>query len=381
MGYYIRELKNKISHPNWKVQFITYKKSEATSTKTKRPRREWDVKKNRWESLGFIESMTIEQSQARAKQLNAKLESRRQEEKRHKIEEEQLLLKQKFTASIPEIYKDEFELKYLTGRFQDAGWKKRFLTGWRASQKMLIEVGHDPSEWFENKYLFYDYLYKKQFSFSYIKKILSITNIWGFFLSRRLGQRFSRIPTPRGTERARLIEAYYEKSGGRSNCSDPITPELLENAKMNFKPQQYNWLYISVWLGLRPMEIDQLKEDKYVRLQSDIHGNPILWVYQTKLTSVPPRNRWKLIPIIFKEQLEALTIIKNKDMTRPHVKRIRKIFGGHTTLYGGRKGFTDLMLGQQQDFIHISQWMGHSTIERTWRSYKSRKITHYREVG
>ena len=30
MGYYIRELKNKLTAPRWKVQFITYKKEDTS---------------------------------------------------------------------------------------------------------------------------------------------------------------------------------------------------------------------------------------------------------------------------------------------------------------------------------------------------------------
>lgn len=116
---------------------------------------------------------------------------------------------------------------------------------------------------------------------------------------------------------------------------------------------------------------------RLTRLQKDLNGKLILWVYQTKLVSVPPRYRWKLIPVIFKEQEEAMKIVQEGKFERPLVKTVRRYFGAYTTLYGGRKGFTDLMLAQQQEFVHISQWMGHSSIERTWRNYKSRLIVHH----
>jgi hypothetical protein len=47
-------------------------------------------------------------------------------------------------------------------------------------------------------------------------------------------------------------------------------------------------------------------------------------------------------------------------------------------LYGGRKGFVDLMLSKEQTFENISVWMGHSTLDRTWRSYKQRRKFHLR---
>ncbi len=125
------------------------------------------------------------------------------------------------------------------------------------------------------------------------------------------------------------------------------------------------------------MEIDQLHNKDLYRLQKLGGNSALLWVFQTKLISVPPRYRWKLIPLVFEGQANAVKIIESGSFKRPLNKSVRHHFGKHTTLYGGRKGFTDLMLDHQQQLENISQWMGHSSIERTWRSYKSRRITHY----
>lgn len=376
MGYYVRQTKNKRLTPNWKVQFISYKKQDCV-TDAKKPRKEWNIPRQRWLPLGFHESMSFEQAQARAKQINAQLEIKRQEELRRKIELEYDTLKTQCNAAVPEIYKTEFELKFISRPHHTKSSKKRFYTSWSATQRMLQEIPIDPFDWFENNHLFYDYFFRKQFSFSYIKKVLLVTNLWGQFLSRRLGQTFVRVPIPRGTERARLLEAYLQKRGDRPLQSDPITPIKLEKAKPKLRTIQYNWLYLSVWFGLRPQEVDQLKDDRFVRLQRDLNGTLILWIYQTKLMAVSPRHRWKLIPIIFREQKLGLKIIRDKFFERPRIRTVKRHFGFRTTLYGGRKGFTDLMLAHEQNFIHISQWMGHSSIDRTWRSYKSRRIVHY----
>lgn len=40
MGYYIRELRNKLNAPKWKIQFITYKKSETRDSNAQKPRKE-----------------------------------------------------------------------------------------------------------------------------------------------------------------------------------------------------------------------------------------------------------------------------------------------------------------------------------------------------
>jgi hypothetical protein len=53
--------------------------------------------------------------------------------------------------------------------------------------------------------------------------------------------------------------------------------------------------------------------------------------------------------------------------------------GENNSLYGGRKAFTNLMLSKNQMIENISQWMGHSTIDRAWKHYKSRRIVHYKK--
>ncbi len=138
MGYYIRKLKNKSQLPRWKIQFITYKKSETQESKAQKPRKEWDIPKTRWNSLGFKDSMSIEQARSRARQINSQIEIKRQESRRKKLETEKLIFQQKFTAALPAVFMEEFELKYITGRYRNPGWKRRFEVAWRASQRMLL---------------------------------------------------------------------------------------------------------------------------------------------------------------------------------------------------------------------------------------------------
>src|SRR5689334_336258 len=99
MGFYIRCLKNKHSQPIWKVQFLSYTKEDTKNSIAQKPRREWDIEQRRWQALGFQETMSVEQARARARQLKAQIETRRQEERRRKIEKEYQALNQKFTAA------------------------------------------------------------------------------------------------------------------------------------------------------------------------------------------------------------------------------------------------------------------------------------------
>jgi len=321
--------------------------------------------------------MTVDQAKDRAKQLNAKLHLKRREELHLAYENQANELQNKFQAAVPELYKQEFEQKYVYGRFNDPEWRKRFFRTWRAVQKLLIEVQLDPCDWYDEMFKFYDYFHKKQFSYSYISRILRLTNLWGYFFARKTGQSFVRIPMPRGKERERILDAYFNKQGRHVCESDPLTPKQLEGVKSKINEANYNWLYLSVWLGLRPREIDQLHDSRLFKIQRTGDATALLWVYQTKLVSVPPRYRWKLIPIVFSGQSDVIKIIESGIFKRPINKTIRLHFGKFTTLYGGRKGFTDLMLAHQQQLENISQWMGHSTIERTWKNYKSRTIVHF----
>lgn len=128
MGYYIRSISRKELCPQWKIQFITQKKEFARESQAKIPRKEWDIPKGRWSSIGFSATMNIDEARTRAKQLNAQLELGRQEERRRKIETEVNNLNLKFAATLPEIFKIEFELKYIRSRYDDPQWEKRALT-------------------------------------------------------------------------------------------------------------------------------------------------------------------------------------------------------------------------------------------------------------
>ena len=66
------------------------------------------------------------------------------------------------------------------------------------------------------------------------------------------------------------------------------------------------------------------------------------------------------------------------DFSRPLNKTVQKCISEAVTLYGGRKGFTDLMLERRQSLEDVSTWLGHATIERTWRSYKGKQVVRFK---
>ena len=380
MGYYVRHLSWKKSQPNWKIQYVSHKKSDSINSNAKRPKKEWDITTDRWRSLGFDFSMNFTEAKARAKQLNLIKEQKRQEERLHEIRQKELLFLKRHDCVLPDVFVNEFEKRFIRVRDSETITGKRKKTRahmiWAAAQKMIIAIQYEPSDWFYYTHEIYDYVHLKQLSIRYIVAILKMANLWGFFICKKMGRPFLQIPSPRGYERYRLAEAYFSKPKKFRAASKALTPENLYGVRNNLNRKNFNWLFISIWLGLRPQEIDNILDASFWREEILSNKKKVLWIFQTKIVALPPEDRWKPIPILNSEQEFAFKIIKSKEFKRPLIKTMRKHFGNEISLYGGRKGFTDLMLSIGHSLENISVWMGHSTLDRTWRSYKDRKIFH-----
>lgn len=379
MGYYVKKLDWKKSTPNWKIQYISYKKKHSKESNAKKPKKEWDIPRFRWAELGVNPSMNLLEARERAKQLNAIEKAKLIEARQQVYAMNRRQFEQEVRAIFPELFREQFEARYVYGP-SDRKTLKSSRAQWAAAQRMLRYIALDPADWFEHAHDIYDYFVTKRLSLSYCQKILRFANLWGFFISRKLGKPFLPIPYPRGREKARIQEAYYSKHERQKLESDPITPTALKKVKHNIYQSHYNWLYLSVWLGLRPKEVDQLHQSHLFRVETLPCGTKVLWVFQTKLTSIPRERRWKPIPLIFREQSRIVRIIKTGNFKRPLAKSVKRLFGDRTTLYGGRKGFTDLMIAKGQSLENISQWLGHRSIERTWRSYKDTRVVHFHKV-
>jgi len=380
MGYYVRALLWKKSSPLWKLQFVSYKKCHAAASSAVKPKKEWDIPPRQWATLGFTPSMDIKCARTRASQLNAQVKIKADEERRCQVDHAAGLFERETQAKFPDLFKREFETRFIIGRAERAHCRGA-MAHWRGAQKAIMNLRIEPSAWHDGVYDIYDYFCHRRYSLSYTGKILRFMNLWGFFICRKLGFPFLPVARPRGYERRRILDAYYAKRKTRNSGSLPLKPGQLESKKLNLKPEQYNWLYLSVWLGLCPIEVDQMKDKCNVTIEKMPDGISVLWIYQTKLVSIPPHHRWKPIPLIMPEQQCIPGLVRRGEFVRPLVKTLRAHFGLQTTLYGGRKGFTDLMLARGQSLENISQWMGHSSIERTWRHYKDRLVVHYRNYS
>lgn len=380
MGYYIKSLPLKKSNPPWKVQFISSKKCDTQNSKAKKPKREWDVPKVRWLSLGFADSMNIAEAKSRGRQLNVQNQLKRQEEQLLKIADQQNQFQLRHDSVLPSEFVVEFERIFIRKKDSqtEQGLRKntRGYTVWRASQRMIIAIGIEPSHWIYHSRQIYEYMISQKMSVRYAYSVLSLANLWGYFICHKMARPFLPVKPPRGFDRARLIEANCEKVSGVTRASKSISPNDVEKTKFHINQPNFNWLFISVWFGLRPKEIDGLHDPELWKVEILPAGRKILWVFQTKIIALPREDRWKPIPIIFEEQKFALRIIESGNFKRPLIKTMAKYFEKGTTAYAGRKGFSDLMLSKEQSFENISVWMGHSTLQRTWKSYKSRRRFH-----
>jgi len=201
MGYYVRLLPRKKKPPTWKIQFVSYKQPR---------KRAWDIRKERWRTLGFHTGMKIAEARARSRQLNARLTLKRQEERVREFQKAENDFRTKSDAVLPTEFVDEFELCFIRIREGDTtlgGQRRlrRIRLLWRAAQKMILAIGIEPSEWFYHVHDIYDYFCSRQLSLCYSHSILKVANLWGFFISRKLAKPFLPIPVPRGYERQRLV--------------------------------------------------------------------------------------------------------------------------------------------------------------------------------
>lgn len=364
MGYVVIRLPYK--KRSWKVQMQTFVGGG---------RKQQDIKESDYQAHGFRPSMTLDEAVARKDELNAQLHLRQHQEKQAVIEARLHTEELEHVAYLNPALVTEFESKVLYEGFyagdREAVQRNKLESHWRAAKRVLFELKLDVSEWSDRKRTFYSHFADQQVSPAYLQKLIRILNLWGKFVARSRGVYFEPLPYPTRFDKERIADAYLESNGGRTGESDALTPVLLEAAKESTESAAWNWLALSLWFGLRPPEVDGLKVPAQWRLERH-QGTQVLFVYQTKLKGVARDQRWKYIPCLRPEQEKLLSVIKPGEFERPSIKVVHARFGEHVNLYGGRKGFELLMDSFGYRLEDISLWLGHKSIERTWRNYKNR---------
>lgn len=334
--------------------------------------------------LGFKAEWSVDQAKAHCRQLNK--ERSLIKEKIRKAAKRVTELKTIDDTLFPAARVAEFQTLLEDENFGSEAHLKKLGSQFLFIQRMCNALRIQPVEYKEHQKQIYKYFIKEKVSVNYACVLVALLNRWGKFVSKINGSFFEVVSVPKGRERAAIADAQQTKRGKESElgvrqASEPLTPELLEECKRHLSDENYRWLLISVWFGLRPEEIDGLKDPKKFKidflLKQKIH---VLKVYQSKLKSIAADKRWKTIPVITDEQKEVLAIIKAGKFKRPIYKTMRKYVGGGVSLYGGRKGFTDLMLDRGQSLENISLWLGHTDIGTTWRHYKNKDIIAFSEM-
>jgi hypothetical protein len=323
--------------------------------------------------------MTFEEAVERKNQLNAKKDIERRNRARARFLEKVKEESEIENAYLPSLRVSEFENKLFRDHSSDNHKsKKDFLSSkvmshWRAVKAMILDLAIDPKDYEHEKVSIYKYFSRKKWSLSYTEKLIMILNKWGNHQARIEGFYYLKVPFPFAKHRDQIDENYHS-AHEITKESDPLTLKDLSRARRKLRAEHYKWIFVSFWFGLRPMELDRIlmgKNDKIWKITTH-KGCKVLNVYQAKLRGVKPENKWKLIPAWQEEQKLALKYIKEGKMKRPLVKTIKKHVGERFTTYAGRKGFESLMLDKGVEYETISSHLGHTTVDRTWKSYRNK---------
>lgn len=357
-SFYVR----KISDSTWSLMEQWFKDGK---------REQKTVPKDAYSNFGLSPTNTLEEARARVSNLNKKksIDAHKAAGAARRAE---------FEASVSAVFMDPTQAAEFKRRLIDSSFSKsdkKLISHWHTIQKVITELQLEPHEFADEGNRILKLFRSRRYSPDYIQKLIRVLNLFGSFVCKGQGRHYEPIQKPRGHVRESLADAYQSKEGSRAGGSKPLTPKLLTDKKSEFTvPGQYEWVFVSFWFGLRPIEVTS--KDWKVEVEPD--GTQILWVYQSKLTSVPKDRRWKLIPILYEEQKQALAFLQLGSVKRPLCKTIVSIFGKGFGLYAGRKGFADEMEKvRKHSIVHVSTWLGHATLDRTMKNYRNRLKANY----
>lgn len=339
-------------------------------------------KKSNYRHYGFDPEEPYESAMEKLKSIQAQNRMDRLSERRAKIEKRIALDDLKESAFIPRSLYGRF-LDWLKERRLWDQFPDRTESHLRCMRNLILEVNLAPDIWADRPEVIFRWFLKKKLSVSYLEKVLPLLNAYGFFYCREFKKPFLPIPSPRGELIRRIEDANLAERNGSQDPSKSLTPSLLLNCS-GMLPEQYRWMRISLFFGLRPSEIDALS---LISLNtrwkvSNFNQTPVLWVYQHKLIKIERERRWKRIPAILPEQRELIQELrKGSPIARPLLKTIRRYLGDGFGAYAGRKGFEALMRENGQSSINISRWLGHQDIRTTERHYRETEAVYFDPIG
>jgi hypothetical protein len=274
------------------------------------------------------------------------------------------------SAYLPQAIVEAFEKKLKNDSYAADYEKSKTHFHWKTAMKVIAEIEINPSEWADNKRSVIKKL--EGYAPSTVSKLISLMNSYGVFYSKKMGQFYERLTMPKGVEVGRISDKYLDKTGGRTKEAKGVNLGDMEKIKSDdtLNIEEINWCIVCLGLALRPIEMDAISNRNEKSLI--ISGSRIK-IYQSKLVSLPKHMRFKEVQIKHPFQEEAFKLIKSScSFQKPSKYKIQKILGDEFGLYSFRKGYTDIMLKLNEPITRISLDMGHSSIDRTWKSYRKR---------
>lgn len=302
---------------------------------------------------------SLEEARVHIKTLNAQNTVIRSENQTKTRSANRVIRLQKVnSAFLPPKKVQEYEERLKT-QYRRPQALKTQLSRWSTAMTLIDELRLQVEQAYFRRQEIYRWFINRASSLDNAMKVIAQVNRWGEFNNLH----YIKIPTPDKITRNEIHEAYQSSSHYRG-ASGVLTPQMLDKAQGKLKTEQYNWLFISVWLGLRPEEIDAKKMKVFTQ-----GGIQAVSVYQSKLVKLNPKNRWKHIPLLYPQQKLAIKLWENAK--RPLRKTLHKVFGKTVHLYGGRKGFHALMSPKHSDDI-IATWLGHQSLDTLREHYIDR---------
>lgn len=249
-------------------------------------------------------------------------------------------------------------------------------------QKMILKLKHLPKQYSDESDSIYSFMIGECISVDYAKKIVQMLNAWGRFVAKTNNSFFEDVAKPNKTQRKNLAKAQRKVLGVRRE-SARLERSMLSKLKSKLPIEEYNWVLLSFWFGLRPSEVDSLVQNSSnskhsaAEIETNQSGIKVLKVFQSKIEDENVDKAYKFIPILFSEQIEALKLLPN--IRRPKPQSLKAVVPKLDT-YGGRKGFADLMQSLGQQIEHVSIWLGHTDIKMTLATYKQRSNVPFTQV-
>lgn len=361
MGFLARKIKNNIY-----IYLETYSPEK----------RQKILRRSEWPLHGFSEEMSLDQIKERCKSLNTVT-------MQESLKKRAIVARMRDKANADSVYvqpdRNASFIQELEETYADNPARlKEVLKTWNVAKEVIIETKTFPHQFFQERNKFQNLFRNRAYSPDYIKRIIWLINKFGEHIQNKNNQFFKPLPKISAVTKAKIIEKRDEMDGIK-RAAETFTLQELVNLKGKFEDegllQKWNWLFLAFAFGLRPQEVKWLLKQRVPPISRDAVNNvDVLNIYQAKLTSVPLNERTKQIPIYTEEQRAAVLLLKTpSEIEVPLNKTLKRMFKANIQLYSPRKSFTDYMLSQGFELEDISQFLGHRSIEMTWRHYKSKK--------